>query len=101
MSKSDLRYLIAELIGPNKSSVAKKYKCFGTIRIEIPDPELAIMFLPRICDVKKTGTFEYFQGYGLDDDDSAIILVFGGNRGFLDEAELWAYAYGLDYIIDK
>ncbi len=79
MSISDIRYLIADLFLGQFGSYSDKLSCSVIQRLTPSDNRQAAQVLQEI---QKIPGLLYFQGYGLDDETSQTVLLFGGKGDF-------------------
>lgn len=79
MKISDIRYLIADLFHGQLGSYTDKNNCWVIQRLTPKDNEQTALVLQEI---QKIPGLTYFQGYGLEDEGSQTILLFGGSTKF-------------------
>ncbi len=79
MKISDIRYLIADLFHGQLGSYTDKNNCSVIQRLTPTDNEQSALVLQSIQNIPG---LSYFQSYGLDNEDSQTVLLFGGSTDF-------------------
>lgn len=79
MTKSDIRYLVADIFRGQLGAITDKAKCSVILRLTPEDNEQAAIILDKICKIPDR---LYFQAYGLDDESSQIVFLIGGKAFF-------------------